>query len=124
MDVRNFVVNQLAHQDLGTFTNGLRCLKNFPSFDVPPPTTSNGSARNRLREAGDRTTCGLEHDSMTLHESDSFCRIHFNLLENDNEQQTRLCVPNDSLGSLQYSLSRRTFQLSAAVARLDRKGLA
>src|SRR5262245_502066 len=87
MNVRNFVVNQLTDQDLGTFRNSLRCLKNYPAFGVPPPTTSNGSARNRLREARDRTTCSLEHDSMMFHESDRFSRIHFNLSENDSNQQ-------------------------------------
>jgi len=98
MDIRNFVVNQLADQDLRTFINSLRCLKNFASFGVPPPTTPNGSACDHLREARDRTTCGLEHDSMMFHESDRFSRIHFNLSENDGKQQTTLCAPTDLLG--------------------------
>jgi hypothetical protein len=101
MDVCNFVVNQLADQDLGTFINSLRCLKNFPSFGVSPPTTPNGSACDRLCEARDRTTRGLEHDPVMFHESDRFSGIHFNLSENDSKQQTTLCATNDLLGGLQ-----------------------
>jgi hypothetical protein len=78
MDVRDFAVNQLADQNVGTVTNGSRRSKDYPALWVPPPTTSNGFAGDRLRKAWHGTTRRLEHDSMTLHERDCFFRTHFN----------------------------------------------
>jgi len=79
MNVRDFAVDQLAHQNLGTLTNGLRCVEYHAPFGVPPPTTSNGSVCDRLGKVWNRTTRRLEHDSMTPHKSDRFPGTHFQL---------------------------------------------
>src|SRR5262245_35253547 len=48
-------------------------------FGVPPPTTSNGPACDRLGQARNRTTRRLEHHSMTPHKSNCFAGTHFRL---------------------------------------------
>ncbi len=80
MNIRDFVINQLTDQDVGTFTNRTRCLKDYPPFSVSPPTASNWPSCNHLREAWDWTARGLKHDSMTFHESDCFFWTHFFLI--------------------------------------------
>src|SRR5262249_43723094 len=77
MNIRDFVVYQLADQDFGAGANGLRCLKDDPAFRMSPPTTSNWRACDRLREARDWPTRRQEHDSVPLHKSDCFFRTHF-----------------------------------------------
>jgi len=77
MNVRDFAVNQLAHQNLGALTNDLRCVEYHAPFGVPPPTTSNRSVCDRLGKARNRTARRLEHNSMTPHKSDRFPGTHF-----------------------------------------------
>jgi hypothetical protein len=98
MNIRDFVINKFAHQNLRIFANGARCSKDFPAFRVSPPTASNGFPHDRVREARYWPTCGLEYHSVTLHERDSFGRAHFFLIPLNRPAGTRriACRSNKS----------------------------
>jgi hypothetical protein len=104
MNIRDFVINQLADQPVGTFRNRTRCSKDYPPFSVSPPTALNWPTRNQLCEARNRTARGLKHDSNTFHQSDCFFWTHFFLISLVSvlKPNIALAVPLDQRAAVQF----------------------
>ena len=76
MDVRDPAVDQLADQDLGALTHSFGHMEDVVTLRMAPPATPDLLAGDSLREARDAPSRSLEHDSVTLHESQSLFRGH------------------------------------------------
>ena len=74
MDEGDLPVDQPKAKHVGTITNRGERVKYLRAFRMAPPAAAYGFARDRLGDAGDRSSGRREDDAVPLHETDGIER--------------------------------------------------
>jgi hypothetical protein len=72
----DLAVNQLAHEDVRTVTDGLARPENVAAFRMTPPAPPDPAAGDGLGKTWKNAPGSLENHSVTFDERDCFLRCH------------------------------------------------